>query len=231
MAGSGEMATLGSVAGGQEGGVTARRVLVVDREALFRAAIARLLHGDLRVEIVGEAADGLEAIEKIPRLQPDVVVMDLRMSPVDGTDAIARMTADHPQLKVLILSDFAADSFIIKALKRGASGYMLKSTHPDALVSGILAVAAGKRVMSAPIVARMLAMTNSGDELHDGLTRREIEILKMLASGMGNKQIAYKLKSSQKTISNHLCSIYRRLGINDRSQAVLYAVRRGLVDA
>jgi DNA-binding NarL/FixJ family response regulator len=214
--------------------VSALRVLIVDPQTLFRAALVRLLDDDERVKVVGEARDGLEAIEKVSSLKPDIVLMDIRMPNLDGIEATRQIVATHPDLKVLILTSFEADSYVIQALKAGASGYMLKDSQADAVVSSILAVAAGKQVMSGRVVSRVLEMvtrTIKPTEFHDGLTRREIEILKMLASGMGDRQIAYKLRLRHKTIRNHVSNLYRKLQISDRSQAVLYAMRKGLIDA
>jgi DNA-binding NarL/FixJ family response regulator len=213
--------------------VTVPRVLIVDDQTLFRSGLARLLDGDDRVSVIGEAGDGNEAVQKVSTLKPDIVLMDLRMPNLDGIEATRKIVAEHPEVKVLILTTFEADNHVIQALKVGASGYILKDSQPDAIVSSILAVAAGERVMSGAVASRVLEMltgTTTPKEFYDGLTAREIEILKMLASGMANKQIAYKLKISEKTVRNHVSNMYEKLQIYDRSQAVLYAVRKGLVE-
>ncbi|HEY4865533.1 MAG TPA: response regulator transcription factor [Candidatus Dormibacteraeota bacterium] len=213
--------------------VTVPRVLIVDDQTLFRSGLARLLDGDDRVSVIGEAGDGNEAVQKVSTLKPDIVLMDLRMPNLDGIEATRKIVAEHPEVKVLILTTFEADNHVIQALKVGASGYILKDSQADAIVSSILAVAAGERVMSGAVASRVLEMltgTTTPKEFYDGLTAREIEILKMLASGMANKQIAYKLKISEKTVRNHVSNMYEKLQIYDRSQAVLYAVRKGLVE-
>ena len=213
--------------------VTVPRVLIVDDQTLFRSGLARLLDGDDRVSVIGEAGDGNEAVQKVSTLKPDIVLMDLRMPNLDGIEATRKIVAEHPEVRVLILTTFEADNHVIQALKVGASGYILKDSQPDAIVSSILAVAAGERVMSGAVASRVLEMltgTTTPKEFYDGLTAREIEILKMLASGMANKQIAYKLKISEKTVRNHVSNMYEKLQIYDRSQAVLYAVRKGLVE-
>jgi DNA-binding NarL/FixJ family response regulator len=213
--------------------VTVPRVLIADDQTLFRSGLARLLDGDDRVSVIGEAGDGNEAVQKVSTLKPDIVLMDLRMPNLDGIEATRKIVAEHPEVKVLILTTFEADNHVIQALKVGASGYILKDSQPDAIVSSILAVAAGERVMSGAVASRVLEMltgTTTPKEFYDGLTAREIEILKMLASGMANKQIAYKLKISEKTVRNHVSNMYEKLQIYDRSQAVLYAVRKGLVE-
>lgn len=209
------------------------RVLVADDQNLFRSGLAMLLQEDPRVEIVGQATDGRDALAKTASLKPDVVLMDLKMPNMDGVEATQRIVADHPGTKVVILSTFDTDSNVIKALKAGACGYVLKDALPDAIVSSIVAVQAGERVMASPIANRVLDLltgASSPKEFYDGLTEREIEILKLLASGLANKQIAYRLKISEKTVRNHVSNAYEKLNIFDRSQAVLYAVRKGLVE-
>jgi DNA-binding NarL/FixJ family response regulator len=213
--------------------VAVPRVLIVDDQTLFRSGLSRLLDGDERVNIVGEAGDGAEAVQKVSSLKPDIVLMDLRMPNLDGIEATRQIVADHPGVRVLILTTFEADNHVIRALKAGACGYVLKDSQAYAIVSSILAVAAGEHVMSGAVTSRVLDMligTTTPQELFDGLSRREIEILTMVASGMANKQIAYQLKISQKTVRNHVSNMYEKLQIHDRSQAVLYAVRKGLVE-
>jgi DNA-binding NarL/FixJ family response regulator len=207
--------------------------LVVDDQTLFRSGLARLLDEDPRVSVIGQAADGLEAVKLTGQLAPDVVLMDVKMPQLDGVEATRRIIAEHPQMKVLILTTFEADSYVIQALMAGASGYVLKDSQPGAIVSSILAVMAGERVMASAVANRVLDMLTGATtpkEFYDGLTAREIEILKLLASGMANKQIAYRLTISEKTVRNHVSNMYEKLEIYDRAQAVLYAVRKGLVD-
>lgn len=209
------------------------RVLIADDQTLFRVGLARLLEEDPRVEIVGQAGDGAEAVKLAGTVMPDVILMDLKMPNVDGIEATKQILAKHPGVKVLLLTTFEADNHVIQALKAGASGYILKDSRPDSIVSSLLAVMAGERVMASAVANRVLEMltgTTTPKEFYDGLTGREIEILKLLAGGMANKQIAYKLKISEKTVRNHVSNMYEKLNIYDRSQAVLYAVRKGLVE-
>ncbi len=209
------------------------RIIVVDDQTLFRSGLARLLNEDPRIEVIGEASNGAEAVEVVLSQEPDVVLMDLKMPEVDGIEATRRIVAENPTIRVLILSTFDADSSIIQALKAGAAGYVLKDSQADAIVSSILAVMSGERVMASAVAKRVLDMltgSTTPNEFYDGLTAREIEILKLLASGMANKQIAYKLHISEKTVRNHVSNMYEKLHIFDRAQAVLYAVRKGLVE-
>lgn len=209
------------------------RVLIADDQTLFRSGLARLLDEDDRVEIVGEAKDGIDAVKLALALKPDVVLMDIKMPTLDGIEATRRIVTQNPQIKVLMLTTFEADNHVIQALKAGASGYVLKDSTSSAVVSSIHAVMAGEHVMASAVANRVLEMLTGATtpkEFYDGLTAREVEVLKMLATGMGNKQIAYRLKISEKTVRNHVSNMYEKLGIYDRTQAVLYAVRKGLVE-
>jgi DNA-binding NarL/FixJ family response regulator len=211
----------------------AARVLIADDQTLFRAGLARLLNEDSRVEVVGQALDGQDAVKQAAKLKPDVVLMDLKMPGVDGIEATRQITEADPSIKVLILTTFETDSNVIQALKAGACGYVLKDSTADAITSSIVAVMSGERVMASAVANRVLEMLTGATtpkQFYDGLTNREIEILKLLASGMANKQIAYRLTISEKTVRNHVSNTYEKLGIYDRSQAVLYAVRKGLVE-
>jgi len=209
------------------------RVLIADDQTLFRTGLARLLDEDPRVEVVGQAVDGADAVKRAASLTPDVILMDLKMPNLDGAEATRRIVAEHPQIRVLILSTFDADSYVLQALRAGASGYVLKDSQPAAIVSSILAVISGERVMANAVANRVLDLlsgTASPKQFYDGLTAREVEILKLLATGQANKQIARHLRISEKTVRNHVSHMYEKLHIYDRSQAVLYAVRKGLVE-
>ena len=211
----------------------AARVVIADDQTLFRAGLAQLLNEDPRVEVVGLAVNGAEAVKLTAKLKPDVVLMDLKMPIVDGIEATRQITEADPTAKVLVLTTFETDSDVIQALKAGASGYVLKDSSAQAIVSSVVAVMAGEKVMASAVANRVLDMlsgTTTPKEFYNGLTNREIEILKLLANGMANKQIAYRLKISEKTVRNHVSNTYEKLGIYDRSQAVLYAVRKGLVE-
>jgi len=209
------------------------RVLIADDQTLFRTGLAKLLGEDPRISICGQAADGGEAVAKSAALKPDVVLMDLKMPHMDGVEATATIMAAQPSTRVLILTTFDTDSFVLQSLKAGASGYVLKDAEPAAIASSIMAVMSGERVMAGPVANRVLDLLTGAStpkEFYDGLTGREIEILKLIATGKPNKQIAYTLKISEKTVRNHISHIYEKLEIYDRAQAVLYAVRKALVE-
>ena len=213
--------------------VATARVLVVDDQNLFRSGLVRLLEADSRVQVVGQAVDGLDVIKKVASLKPDVILMDLKMPNLDGIEATRRVLAEHPQIKILILTTFETDSYVLQALRAGASGYVLKDAQIDSVVSSILAVISGERVMASAVVNRVVEMLSGNStpkEFYDGLTAREIEILKLIAMGQSNAQIARRLDISDKTVRNHVSNMYEKLHIYDRSQVVLYGVRKGLVE-
>jgi DNA-binding NarL/FixJ family response regulator len=209
------------------------RVLIADDQTLFRSGLARLLDAHPDVHVVGEAAGGTEVLALCATTDPEVVLMDLKMPGVDGLAATSQIIERHPDVKVLILTGLEADTYVIEALRAGASGYVLKDQEPQAIVSSILAVRAGERVMAGAVARRILAMIGgekAPDDFYNGLTVRELEVLKLVGSGAPNKQIAFKMHLSEKTVRNHVSNMYEKLRITDRAQAILYAVRKGLVD-
>jgi len=208
-------------------------ILLVDDEMLFRHALTRLLQGERGFTVVGAASDADEACQQADRLHPDVVLLDLRMPKVDGIETMRRLRLAQPGLPILILTSFESDTYVQDALQAGADGYLLKDSSPQALTASIRSVCAGTRTLSAPVWDRLLRMiSTAGPEsrsAYDGLTAREVQIVRLLATGLANKQIAYQLKVSEKTVRNHISNIYEKLQITDRAQAVLYAARKGLV--
>jgi NarL family two-component system response regulator LiaR len=209
------------------------RLLVADDQTLFRKALVEMLERSPRLTVVDQVGDGRSAVQKALELQPDVVVMDIRMPVLDGVEATKLILAERPATRILILTAFETDRHVLQALQAGASAYILKDSEPDALISGILAVHAGQRIVTGAAANRVVDMlTNSGPTraYYDNLTPREIEILTLLASGLANKQIAHRVKISDKTVRNHISNIYEKVKVVDRSQAVLYAVRKGLVE-
>lgn len=209
------------------------RLLVADDQTLFRKALVEMLERSPRLTVIDQVGDGRSAVKRALELQPDVVVMDIRMPGLDGVEATKLILAERPATRILILTAFETDRHVLQALQAGASAYILKDSEPDALVSGILAVHAGQRIVTGAAANRVVDMlTNSGPTraYYDNLTPREIEILTLLASGLANKQIAHRIQISDKTVRNHISNIYEKVKVVDRSQAVLYAVRKGLVE-
>lgn len=208
------------------------RVMIVDDHELFRVGLARLLQSDPRLEVVGGAGDADAAIRLAGALDPDVILMDIQLPGRDGIDAIAGLVSSGSRAKILVLTTFETDSYVLQALEAGASGYLLKDCTPSAIVASILAVAGGEHVMARQVTDRLKVLLSSGSSAraaYDGLSARELEVLKLMAQGMANKQIAYALRISEKTVRNHISNLYDKLGVRDRSQALLYAVRKGLV--
>lgn len=210
------------------------RLVIADDQTLFRQGLARLLQSDSRIDVVGEAADGEVAVTMAEQLRPDVILMDVHMPVLDGITATLRISKTVPDVKVLMLSTFDGEGEIVPALRAGARGYLLKDSKAESIINCVLAVWSGERVMAGSVADRMLDWASSNSEsteYYDGLTPRELEILTLLASGLANKQAAYSLKISPKTVRNHVTNIYQKLQVVDRPQAVLYAVRKGLVQA
>lgn len=209
------------------------RVVVTDDQLLQREGIAMLLQSDPRVQVVGRGSNGEEAVELVEALSPDVLLIDIRMPKMDGIQAMREIKTRWPAVRVVMLTSFAYDGYVVEALMTGADGYLLKDASPQALLSGVLAVAAGEQVLE-PLVAHHIAellgkQNNERIRMYDGLTTRELQIVAMVARGLVAKEIAHQLHISEKTVRNHVSNIYRKLGIFDRSQVVLYAIKRGLV--
>jgi DNA-binding NarL/FixJ family response regulator len=210
------------------------RILVVDDQRLFRESLAGLLGAEAHFEIVGSAGDGAEAIELARCLLPDVVLMNVKIPRMDGIMALRYLKAELPHTRVILLTTFTSDGYMLEGLVAGADGYLLKDTSAVGLISTIRAVHAGEQV-TAPAIAnrimRMLDLQHAGRTQHlDGLSAREMEILILIARGMIAREIARTLTISEKTVRNHISSIYRKLNIYDRSQVVIYAMKKGLVD-
>jgi DNA-binding NarL/FixJ family response regulator len=209
------------------------RVLIVDDQPLMRAGFKSVLEASGQVDVVGEAATGAEAIEQARRLDPDVVLMDVRMPDMDGIEATRRM----PKQKVLILTTFGLDEYIIEALRAGASGFLLKDAPVEELLSAVRAVAAGDAQLSPAVTKRLLdqvarrlpAAVDHDEVLLEELTARERDVLRLLAVGMSNAEIGEALVVSEATVKTHVSSVLGKLGLRDRVQAVIYAYENGLV--
>jgi DNA-binding NarL/FixJ family response regulator len=201
------------------------RVLLADDHPMLREGVAAVLRNQPDMEVVGEASDGMEAVEGFLRLQPDVTLMDLQMPRMDGVEAIARIRAESPQARVIVLTTYAGDVKALRALRAGASGYLLKSTIRNDLVEAIRAVHGGGRHLP-PDVATSIALHAVGE----ALSEREVAILTLVAGGNANKQIAWKLSMSEDTVKTHMKSIFTKLGVSDRTHAVTVAARRGIID-
>ncbi|MDQ3182685.1 MAG: response regulator transcription factor [Actinomycetota bacterium] len=209
------------------------KVTIVDDQRLFVDGLVRILSIQRDVEVVGRAHTGEEAVEMCLREEPDVVLMDLSMPGMGGIRATRKILSLLPRTQVLVLTVHTDDINLFQAIKAGAQGYILKDCAPEDLASAIKAVHAGDTIMSPDIAKKTMTTfegIRSSTELAPSLTERELEVIKALAQGKSNKEIARDLGISEKTVRNHASNIYRKLHIFDRTQAVIYAVRRGLVD-
>lgn len=209
------------------------RVLIVDDHAVVRQGLRAFLQTQDDVEIAGEAADGDEAIRQVRELVPDVVLMDLVMPKLDGIAAIREMRALSPSTKVLVLTSFADDDKVFAAVKAGAAGYLLKDVRPQELGDAIRTVYRGEALLHPTVAAKLmqeLAQSGRRQASPDSLTDRELDVLRLIARGMSNKEIALELGVAEKTVKTHVSNILQKLHLADRTQAALYAVRERLVD-
>ena len=213
-------------------------VLIADDQALVRAGFRMILEAEEDMEVVGEAADGREAVAEARRLRPDVVLMDVRMPDVDGIDATRRLLGgDGSDAKVVMLTTFDMDEYVYDALRAGASGFLLKDVPPEQLVAGIRAVASGDALLAPSVTRRVIeefvrrppdSVRTAPPEL-SGLTVRELEVLKLIARGLANAEIAKELFISETTVKTHVAHILMKLKLRDRVQAVVFAYESGLV--
>ena len=200
------------------------RVLIADDHAVVRQGLRTFLDLQDDIAVVGEAGDGEEALALIEELAPDIVLIDLVMPRVDGIEAIRRLRERAPAVRAIVLSSFVDDDKLFPAVRAGAAGYLLKDVQPQELVEAIRTVHGGGALLHPQVAARLLQ-----DMAEDPLTPREHEVLALIGRGMPNKLIARELSLSEKTVKAHVSSILAKLGVTDRTQAALYAVREGLV--
>ena len=207
------------------------RVLIVDDHTILREGIRSLLEREPDIEVVGEAADGEEAVAKADQLQPDVVLMDIGMPRLNGIEATRRIKQAHPAIKVLILSMHDDEEYVRSLMRAGASGFVLKRSAATDLVVALRAAHQGHTVL-APELARMAFGTGgeaSAASGYDGLTEREIEVLRLIAEGLSNQEIAERLVISIKTVQAHRANIMEKLDLHDAVELTKYAIRKGLI--
>src|SRR5881409_1679654 len=214
------------------------RVLIVDDQALVRTGFRMILEAEEDIDVVGEAADGIEAISEARRLEPDVVLMDVRMPELDGIEATRRLLANGGAgaTKVVMLTTFDMDEYVFDALRAGASGFLLKDVPPERLIDGIRAVADGDALLAPSITRRLIeefvrrpprSVQTLPPEVEQ-LTARELEVLKLVAKGLSNAEIAKELFVSETTVKTHVAHMLTKLGVRDRVQAVVLAYECGL---
>jgi DNA-binding NarL/FixJ family response regulator len=198
------------------------RVLLCDDHVVVREGLHKLLSGFPGVQVIGKAADGLEALDAARRLGPDVILMDLAMPNLDGVEATRRITAEWPGIRVLVLTSFAEGDRVRAAIDAGAAGYVLKDTEPEELIRAIESVTRGEAPID-PRAARAFLQREQRENPQAGLKPREREVLELLGTGLSNKAIALRLGISDATVKAHLTQIYRQIGVTDRTQAALWA--------
>ena len=215
------------------------RVLLVDDQQLVRIGFRMILEGEDDIEVVGEAADGKEAIDAATRLRPDIIVMDIRMPVLDGIEATRRLVRDRalPDARVLVLTTFDADENVVEALRAGASGFLLKDVTPGDFVAAIRTIARGDALLAPAVTRRLLdrfadrlppVTSERNDRLRE-LTERELEVLALIARGLSNREIADRLVVAEPTVKTHVSHVLDKLELRDRAQAVVLAYEVGLV--
>jgi DNA-binding NarL/FixJ family response regulator len=206
---------------------TAIRILLVDDHPVVRAGLSGLLSSQPDFVVVGEASNGLEALDMLERIGADVVLMDLRMPQMDGVAATRQVRARFPKVQVLVLTTYDTDSEIVRAVEAGATGCLLKDVPREELFRAVRLCAKGEAVLSPPVAARLLGRMRGPSQ--ENLSVRELEVLALVAKGLSNKEIARKLKISEATVKTHLLHTFEKLGVDDRTAAVTVALERGIL--
>jgi NarL family two-component system response regulator LiaR len=206
------------------------RIVIADDHSVVRRGLRMFLKQDPELEVVGEAANGDEVVRVARQLLPDIVLMDLLMPVMDGIAATALIRRELPDTEVIALTSVLEDASVVGAVRAGAIGYLLKDTDADALCRAIKAAAAGQVQLTPQAAARLMQVVSAPDSPEE-LTERETEVLRLLAQGQANKQIAHALHIAEKTVKVHVSNILGKLGVQSRTQATLYAIRIGLVSA
>jgi DNA-binding NarL/FixJ family response regulator len=212
----------------EHGQGTTVRVLLADDHPVVRSGLAGLLSVERDIEVVGEVADGAAAVAAARALTPDLVLMDLRMPVLDGAAATARIVAEVPGVRVLVLTTYETDADILRAVEAGATGYLLKDTPREQLVAGVRAAARGESALSPSVASRLVQQMRGEAER---LTARELEVLAGVARGLSNAAIGRELFIAEATVKTHLLRAFAKLGVDDRTRAVTVAMQRGLLPA
>jgi NarL family two-component system response regulator YdfI len=208
------------------------RVLITDDHLIVREGLRLILETAEGIEVVGEAVDGAECLQQVSELKPAVILMDLQMPRMDGITAIGHLRSEHPEIAIVILTTFNEDDLMMRGLQAGARGYLLKDTSRENLLDTITAAAKGETLLKPEILARVLAAHSASVAMpqpDSPLTERELEVLQAAARGERNKEIAYKLGITERTVKAHLASIYQKFNVDSRAAAVAVAAQKGLL--
>ena len=207
------------------------KILIVDDHLVVREGLSAMLSRKPNIEVVGEAENGAQAINKADELSPDIVLMDLRMPEVDGVEAMRRIKQQHPEINFIVLTTYDNDEYIFKGIEAGARAYLLKDSPREELFKAIDAVYRGESLIEPAVATRVLdkliELSHQGPATE--LSKREIEVLELIAKGTGNKLIADKLNISESTVKTHIQSIFQKLEVNDRTEAVTRALSKGII--
>lgn len=203
------------------------RILIAEDQRIVREGLVALLEDEAEIELVGEATNGQQAIERFAELRPDVVLMDLQMPVLDGAEATRQIRASFPDARILVLTTYATDEFIFKALRAGAQGYLLKDASADELLSAIQAIHQGQTLLAPAVAARLVVGVSAGTP--EALTPRELEVLTLMGQGRSNNEIAVALGIAPRTTKVHVQNILGKLGATNRTEAVSIAVRQNLI--
>ena len=210
------------------------KILIVDDHTVVRDGLSTILERQDDFVVVGEAENGLVAVEKARDLRPDVVLMDLRMPEMDGVEAMRRIRAEEPETKFIVLTTFDGDEYIFDAIEAGAKGYLLKDASREELFQAVRSVQRGESLIQPGVASRLLdrlaQLSRQGESpSSEGLSQREIEVLQLMASGAANKEIAASLAISESTVKTHVAKIFQKLDVNHRTEAVTAALQRGII--
>ncbi len=208
------------------------KILIADDHPVVREGLTTMIGREPDFLVVGEAKNGIEALQKSKELKPDVVLMDLRMPEMDGVEAIRQMSAVEPNTKFIILTTFSDDEYIFKGIEVGARAYLLKDAPREELFKAIRAVYRGESLIQPVVASKVLdrfAELSRQAQAPETLTEREVEVLRLIAKGSANKEIATELNISNSTVKTHIASIFQKLGANDRTEAVTQAIRKGII--
>ena len=211
------------------------RLLLADDHTVLRQGMAQVLDMQPDIDVVAQADNGQEAVRLVAKHRPDIVLMDINMPEMDGVEAAARITADYPDTGVIILTMYRRDDYVFEAIKAGANGYLLKEVELDELLAAVRSVAQGEAVIDSAIASRVLAefrrpQPSDEEEAEPDLPERDVEILRLLAQGLSNQEIADRMYIAEKTVRNRLSGIFRRLHLDNRTQAALYAIQEGIAE-